>query len=424
MSPAPFARATALVAALALTTSARAQQPNPVPLPLPVPKNKPENKSPTPDNRVTMVEKGPVHEGFAQPGAVIRGKGIIAPKAPPAPVNEVPPIPKPDGADVQWVAGYWQWDADRGDFIWVCGCYRVVPGGRTWEPGRWKESGKEWAYFPGYWRPTDAKTISANLPEPPAPKDDGPIAPNTNPNAMWVPGVWAHKDGTFQWQPGYWPPGHGNLIWQQAQYVLTETGFAFVPGYWDSPLEERGVLYAPMYFSLAQREKRGWAYRPEYAISFGSESKWGEGGAFDTLSIGPNYNSYFIGGTARVAAGNRGTRWGVSFTADSTNDSGASYQSWDATAPGYTNPLWQHYVRLNRTDSGLAKGTPADTRAGRNSANPLAFVEPGLGCLGATGCGVGGFGRTSVGYQHVSRHGSVTTGVVRYRGIAPGYFGW
>ena len=103
---------------------------------------------------------------------------------------------------------------------------------------------------------------------------------------MWVPGLWEHKNGKFEWQPGYWPPSSGNMIWQPGQYVATETGFAFVPGHWDYPLEERGVLYAPMYFSRAQREKRGWSYRPEYAVSFGSDSKWGRGGAFDVLLIG------------------------------------------------------------------------------------------------------------------------------------------
>ena len=350
-----LARAMVLFAALASAPSARSQ--DPLPLPLPVPPGKAESKAEPSDSRVTPVDRGPVHEGFAQPGANVRGKGITAPVAPPAPVDEVPPEPKPEGAGVKFLPGYWHWDAEREDFVWVCGCYRTAPPERTWEPGRWKEANKVWTYFPGYWRPTDAKTLAANLPEPPASKDEAP-APNTNPNAMWVPGFWEYKSGKFEWQPGYWPPGNGTMIWHQGQYVTTETGFVFVPGHWDYPLEERGVLFTPVEFSPVQREKRGWSYRPEFAISFGSEAKWGEGGVFDALCIGPNYNSYFCGDYAQwrnvgsfAHAGGGLPSPPVRPAARSLNETG-EYQPWDAVSRGYTNPLWQHYLRLNRTDSG------------------------------------------------------------------------
>ncbi|MBN9120879.1 MAG: hypothetical protein J0I06_17300 [Planctomycetes bacterium] len=365
------ARAAALFAALALSTFVRAQ--DPIPLPLPPPPPRPASKSDGADNRVVLVERGPIHEGFAEPGAQVRGKGITAPKAPPAPVNEVPPLPRPEGANVRWVPGYWQWDADRTDFVWVCGLYRNAPPERAWEPGRWKDVKQQWTYFPGYWRPADNKPLPTNLPEPPAPKEEAPTAPTGNPNAMWVPGVWLHKGGKFEWQPGYWPAGSGTMIWQQGQYVQTETGFAFVPGHWDYPLEERGELYSPVYFSPAQRAKRGWAYRPEYVLSFGSESKWGQGGVFDSLAIGPNYNSYRFGNSSTNAALVPG--------AGSDTD-----RSWDAVAPGYTNPLWQHYLRLNRVDSGLARGAaPTDANRPTGGKNPLAFVTPGCH---SSGCGV------------------------------------
>jgi hypothetical protein len=368
MSHSPLGRATALCAVLAFATTGRSQDLTPLPLPLPVPYAKPPAKTDAADSRVTVLEKGPIHEGFAQPGASVRGKGMTTPKAPPAPVEEVPPLPKPEGAGIQWIPGYWQWDAERNDFLWVCGCYRNVPPDRTWESGYWKEVKEQWTYFPGYWRPTDIKTLRANLPEPPASKEDGPTSPNANPNAMWVPGYWEHTSGKFEWRPGYWPPGSGNRLWQQGQYVATEFGFAFVPGHWDYLLEERGVLFTPVYFSPAQRAKRGWAYRPEYAISFGSDTKWGQGGAFDALSIGPNYNNYYYGHFARSASLLKASGSG-------------EYQPWDSVTPGYTNPLWQHYVRLNRTDSGLAKGTPPpDATRSTRGTNPLAFVEPGLGC--------------------------------------------
>src|SRR5438128_1162920 len=87
-----------------------------------------------PGNRVTaddtvpegveVLGRGPVHEAFAQPieeGAPQAGP--VAPKAPPEPLEEQPPEQKPEGEDVQWVPGYWQWDDERGEFLWVSGVW-------------------------------------------------------------------------------------------------------------------------------------------------------------------------------------------------------------------------------------------------------------------------------------------------------------
>jgi hypothetical protein len=370
-----------------------------------------------------VAERGPIHEGFAQPGAIIRGKGLTAPVAPPAPVDEVPPTPKPEGANVRFLSGYWQWDGDKNDFVWVCGCYRTTPPERTWEPGYWQKQSDRWTYFPGYWRPTDIKTLRSNLPEPPASTEEAPGAPN-NPNAMWVPGQWEYGDGKFVWQAGYWPASFGNLMWQPGQYVVTETGFASVPGHWDYPLEERGVLYTPVYFSRAQRTKFGWAYRPEQVLSFGSETKWGEGGTFESLSIGPDFNSYFYGIYPTGAGASLApvfALWalvpgfgGPQF-APSVSE---SRRAWDSVSRGYTNPLWQHYLRLNREGSGWVKATGSSAAAQTNGrTNPLAFVEPGLGCHPSGAVGVP-IPTSTVTYQRVSRNGSVTTGSVSY-GWAP-----
>ena len=42
------------------------------------------------------------------------------------------------------------------------------------------------------------------------------------------------------------------------------------------------------------------------------------------------------------------------------------YLPWDSATGTYTNPLWQHYVRLNRADSGLAKNALEDKRKQRS----------------------------------------------------------
>ena len=102
MSQFTFARATIFFVTLGLASSGRSQEPEP--LPLPPPSSKPVKKAETLDSRVVVAEKGPIHEGFAQPGAQMRGKGITAPKAPPLPVNEIAPEPKPEGAGVKIVS--------------------------------------------------------------------------------------------------------------------------------------------------------------------------------------------------------------------------------------------------------------------------------------------------------------------------------
>src|SRR5262245_59767479 len=70
--------------------------------------------------------KGPVHEAFAQPGDVPPEAGPAVPKQPPAPVPEEPPDQRPEGANVQWIGGYWAWDNDRNDYLWVSGVWRDV----------------------------------------------------------------------------------------------------------------------------------------------------------------------------------------------------------------------------------------------------------------------------------------------------------
>src|SRR4051794_3220896 len=61
--------------------------------------------------RPEVQARGPVHEAFAQPGEVRPRPSPVAPKAPPAPVNELPPDVRPEGDNVAWVPGYWAWDA-------------------------------------------------------------------------------------------------------------------------------------------------------------------------------------------------------------------------------------------------------------------------------------------------------------------------
>ena len=176
-------RAAALFAALALVATTSAQPPLPPP-------DKSEAKKDAADQAepgIQVAEKGPIHEAFAQPGAETRGKGMTAPKAPPAPIPELPPETKPDGANVKWVPGYWQWDTEKQDFLWVSGFWRNFPAGRDWQAGKWAEKDGKWSYNPGFWRPTNMNSWRVDLPEPPKSVESGPSTPADNPNAVWIP---------------------------------------------------------------------------------------------------------------------------------------------------------------------------------------------------------------------------------------------
>src|SRR5438552_13662961 len=62
---------------------------------------------------INILARGPVHEAFAQPTTIAPDAGPLVTEAPPDPVPEEPPDQKPDGPNVQWISGYWSWDADQ-----------------------------------------------------------------------------------------------------------------------------------------------------------------------------------------------------------------------------------------------------------------------------------------------------------------------
>src|SRR5215469_12817897 len=79
--------------------------------------------------------------------AVVRGQDA-APAA--APVDEMPPAEKPEG-NVVWIGGYWGYDDDRKDFLWVSGVWRTPPPSKQWIAGYWREEGEQWQWVPGFW---------------------------------------------------------------------------------------------------------------------------------------------------------------------------------------------------------------------------------------------------------------------------------
>jgi len=115
---------------------------------------------------VEVLARGPVHEAFALPGNTQPESGPVVTKPPPDSIEEVPPDQKPEGDNVQWISGYWAWDDDQGDYLWVSGCWRVPPPGRRWLPGHWQEIDKGWLWVAGFWAPATVEEVHY-LPSPP-----------------------------------------------------------------------------------------------------------------------------------------------------------------------------------------------------------------------------------------------------------------
>src|SRR5262249_44477598 len=160
-----------------------------------------------------VLARGPIHEAYAEPVNPSPRATPVVPKEPPAPINEVPPDQKPQGENVQWFPGYWFWDEDRSDFIWVSGVWRVPPPGRNWVPGHWAQVEGGWQWTPGFWMDVQATSTQADdnvdnsvqyLPPPPVPLQAAPSTPAPDDQSVYIPGNWISRDTRYVWRPGFW----------------------------------------------------------------------------------------------------------------------------------------------------------------------------------------------------------------------------
>src|SRR5262245_36456440 len=81
------------------------------------------------ERKFQVEARGPLHEAYAQPWEANPKPNQPISEEPPAAINEEPPDERPPGKNVQWIPGYWQWDNDKKDFVWVSGLWREVPTG-------------------------------------------------------------------------------------------------------------------------------------------------------------------------------------------------------------------------------------------------------------------------------------------------------
>ncbi len=236
-----------------------------------------------------VLTRGPIHEAFATPVIFNPTPPIVVPNPPPQnAVNEIPPDQKPAGADVEWIPGYWAWDDQRNDYIWVSGVWRDIPPGRQWVPGYWSPVNGGFGWTAGFWAPTDAGVGGAlnYLPPPPASLETGPNSPQPGENFAWAPGSWVWQNDHYGWQPGYWYQAQQDWVWSPSTYQATPSGYVYNEGFWDYSLARRGLPFAPVSFGNGYGNGP-LSYSPSYVLPVG--------GLLANLFVRPNYGHYYYG---------------------------------------------------------------------------------------------------------------------------------
>ncbi|RYD23153.1 MAG: hypothetical protein EOP88_05425, partial [Verrucomicrobiaceae bacterium] len=278
-----------------------------------------------------VLTRGPVHEAFASAVSYNAEVGIIVSNRPPDVIDELPPDQRPEGDNVTWIPGYWGWDEEQSDFLWISGVWRNLPPGRQWVPGYWADTEGRFQWTSGYWQDAETTEVSY-LPEPPRSLEAGPNIPAPSADVTWVSGNWMWNDNSYAWRAGYWAPARQDWMWTPASYRWTHRGYVYVDGYWDYTVARRGVLFAPVRFNRVAYVNPGYYYRPSTVISISVFT--------DHLFLRPNYCHYYFG----------------DYYAPRYRDHGyyASY-SYHSSRRGF-DPIYYHNRWEHRHDRGWERG--------------------------------------------------------------------
>ncbi|HLW67045.1 MAG TPA: hypothetical protein VKS79_17155 [Gemmataceae bacterium] len=212
------------------------------------------------------LERGPLHEAFAMPWQANPGANPAINQTPPEPIREEPPDQIPAGKNVKWIPGYWQFDTEKKDFVWVGGFWREVPDGRRWVPGYWAETSAGNRWVSGHWAAAQEPDYQY-VPTPPQNAEAGPSTPAPDSSSVYIPGSWLYSDNGYAYRPGYWTGYRPGYVWVPSTYIWSPLGWIFASGYWDYWWATRGLLYPSLYFGEGFRYGYpGYVYRPNYFL--------------------------------------------------------------------------------------------------------------------------------------------------------------
>ena len=318
---------------------------------------------------VEVLTRGPVHEAFAGMITFNPLPGIVVTKPPPAMIEELPPDERPVGDQVTWIPGYWAWDDERSDFLWISGTWRALPPGRAWIAGYWAQTAQGYQWTSGYWADA-ALAETTYLPQPPASLEVGPNMAAPSIDYGWAPGSWVWTQQRYAWRPGYWVGGRADWDWTPPHYVWSPRGYIFIGGFWDYPVRRRGELFAPIYYQPRLFLGAGFHYAPSIVIDLGVFS--------DHLFLRPSYNHFYFGDYYATSYARGGFYSSFSF-----QSSRMGYN------PVYSHQVWEH--RQDR-DWGHRMEASYDYRRDHEDARPprtwadsrnVPTARPGRGPSGA-----------------------------------------
>ncbi len=212
-----------------------------------------------------VLTRGPLHEAFATPTTHEPIEFPIVKKQPPKAIDELIPEHKPAGDNVMWLPGYWAFDDERDDFMWISGLWRNAPPGRQWVPGYWKDVEQGHRWNPGMWAAAGSNV--AYQPKPPKSQERGASSRRPSANHFYVPGNWVYQNNDYKWRPGYWAPQQQDWVWVPARYTRAGDRYTFTDGYWDHELSARGQAFAPVRFRNGAHTRAGFRYRPASVLS-------------------------------------------------------------------------------------------------------------------------------------------------------------
>jgi hypothetical protein len=233
-----------------------------------------------------VLTRGPLHEAFAQPANLSGAVPPVVTNQPPNPIDETPAAYQPEGGNAVWIPGYWDWDDQRSDFIWVSGIWRNPPPDHQWIGGYWSQTPNGFQRTPGFWTTADTEEVQY-FPQPPAPQEQGPTTDPPTGDAMWVPGNWNWQRNGFAWNSGFWTAGRPGWVWSPTSYSWTPRGYVLVNGFWDYDLGRRGLVFAPVAFTQPVYQRPGFAYTPSLVINPGILSFY--------LFARPAFGQYYFG---------------------------------------------------------------------------------------------------------------------------------
>jgi len=233
-----------------------------------------------------VLTRGPLHEAFAEPLVFGNTPTITISQAPPEPIQEIPAAARPRHSGAMWIPGYWAWDEEFDEYIWLSGVWRVPPLGRVWVAGYWSEGDEGHTWVPGFWVSENVKELVYH-PTPPEALQRSIPADSPTEESIWIPGVWHYVKGRWLWEPGFWIEPVEDWVWVPSQWVWSPSGHIFVEGYWDYTLELRGLVFAPVRFRQPVYREVRYEYSPQVVVAVEAITTH--------LFVRPNYRHYYFG---------------------------------------------------------------------------------------------------------------------------------